>query len=90
MGNHTWTYTDDVVAFYLYRQGLNSLLFTPEKISEVLGMSVESIIARTLNFKHLAGGSGLNHVAQQSAEVYQEYKDKDIAEHKAEVMEILK
>jgi len=71
-------------------KGWDALIFDPAGIARILGVSEDSLKMRVANFKALAGGSGLDNFAELSAEIYLEYKDKDIAEHRAEVMEILK
>jgi hypothetical protein len=54
MHQHNWTYEDDVVAYYLYRKGLDSLLHDLNSISKKLGMKPGSMkmgykILRLLN-----------------------------------------
>lgn len=71
---HNWSKEDDIIAFYLYRYGPESLMMTLESISQKLGMSASSLRMRVGNFKALDGDGGLQNWAKQSEKVYQDYK----------------
>jgi hypothetical protein len=70
---HRWTISDDVVALYLYRFGDKNLAIDKRKIAEILNIGYGSLVMRISNFKSIDNKSGLDHFAQQSADVYDKY-----------------
>ena len=72
---HRWLKEDDIVAFYLYRFGPESLIMTIGKISKILGMSEASLKMRIGNFQAIDGAGGLQHYAKLSETIFNEYKD---------------
>lgn len=74
---HQWSREDDIVAYYLYRFGVEYSIPSMsdfKAISKILGMSEASLKMRIGNFQALAGAGGLEHYAKLSKEVYDEYK----------------
>jgi hypothetical protein len=67
---HRWSKEDDIVAFYLYRFGHESLMMTIEEISKRLGMSEASLKMRMGNFKAIDGEGGLSNYAKLSEKIY--------------------
>lgn len=72
---HKWSQENDIVAFYLYKFGPESLMMTFKDISKRLGMSEASLIMRVANFKAIDGVGGLENYAKQSKRIYNEYKN---------------
>lgn len=89
MVQHNWTYGDDIVAFYLSRYGLDSLLFDLETAGKKLDIKPGSMRMRVQNFKFLECGEGLDHPAQLSKEVFRDYKNVPQADHYEKVKKIL-
>ena len=94
MPQHNWTYEDDIVAYYLCRYGLESLLFDLNSISKKLGMPSGSMKMRVNNFKALEAREkgivdGLINWAQLSEGVFNRYKNIPKAEHFDDVKKIL-
>ena len=72
---HKWSKEDDIVAFYLYQFGPESLMMTFKEISKRLGMSEASLKMRVANFKAIDGAGGLENYAKQSEMIYNQYKN---------------
>ena len=89
MAQHNWTYDNDIVAFYLCRYGLDSLLFDLKTICSKLGMKPGSMRMRVQNFRFLEFGEGLDHTAQLSKRVFTDYKETTQPDHYNKVKEIL-
>ena len=94
MPQHNWTYEDDIVAYYLCRYGLESLLFDLNNISKKLGMPAASMKMRAKNFKALetldnGSNGGLTNYAKLSKKVFEQYKNVQKPEHLKEVKKIL-
>jgi hypothetical protein len=94
MAQHIWTKDDDIVAYYLCRYGLDSLLLDINGISKKLGMTPASMKMRVGNFKALEAHdqgnySGLSNWANLSEEVFNHYKNVPKSEHMAEIRRIL-
>ena len=87
---HRWTKDDDIVAYYIYRYGTNSVFKTVKDISEILGLSESSLKMRIANFKAIDGNGGLKNYAKQSEEVYHKFKSTSRELHLKEVNAILK
>ncbi len=68
--HHRWTATDDIVALYLHRFGLDHLDATRESIATHLGMTAASLNMRVANFRALADEGGLGNYAEQSRQVH--------------------
>jgi hypothetical protein len=86
---HKWVKEDDIVAFYLYRFGLESLILTIREISELRGMSEKSLKMRIRNFKAIDGAGGLPHYTKQSKTIFNEYKNVSEETHRNVVNKIL-
>ena len=71
---HKWSKEDDIVAYYLYKFGPESLMIRIGDISSILGMSESSLIMRIRNFQAIDGAGGLQNYAKLSKKVYEEYK----------------
>jgi hypothetical protein len=67
---HRWTETDDIVALYLHRFGLDRLDATRESIATHLGMTPAALNMRVANFRALANEGGLGNFADQSRRVH--------------------
>ncbi len=89
MTQHNWTYNDDIVAFFLSRYGLDSLLIDIKAIGKKLGMSPGSMRMRTQNFKYIEYGEGLNHPARLSKEVFRDYQKTSRSDHYEKAKEII-
>lgn len=87
---HKWSKEDDIVTFYLYRFGTDSLRMELCDISKKLGMSESSLKMRIGNFKAIDTGKGLSNYAKLSKKVYDEYKNFNKDSHLKEVNNILK
>ncbi len=74
---HRWTKSDDLVAFYLFREGDGKLGIALPEVATQLGIYPETMKMRLANFKSLQGPGGLNHPAKQSQAVYEEYCNVD-------------
>lgn len=71
---HRWTVDDDLVALYLYLYSSNLLIKNPQQISIKLGITYDSLMMRVANFKACDTNGGLGHVAQQTQNVYDNYR----------------
>ena len=89
MPHHIWSNEDDIVAFYLYRFGPESLMMTIGKISEILGMSEGSLKMRIDNFKAIDDAGGLSHYTNLSETIFNEYKNVSQEKHRNVVNKIL-
>jgi len=89
MVQHNWIYNDDIVAFYLFRYGFDSLLFDLKSIGKKLGMTPDSMRMRAGNFKFIEVGGGLGHPAQLSNQVFEDYKKVSKSDHYEKVKDIL-
>jgi hypothetical protein len=89
MPHHIWSNEDDIVAFYLYRFGPESLMMTVGEISEILGMSEKSLKTRIKNFEAIDGADGLPHYTKQSKTIFNEYKNVSQETHRNVVIKIL-
>jgi hypothetical protein len=89
MPHHRWSNEDDIVAFYLYRFGPESLMMTIREISELLGMSEKSLKMRIRNFKAIDGAGGLPHYTKLSKTIFNEYKNVSQETHRNVVSKIL-
>lgn len=88
-GNHRWTETDDVIAFYLSRHGARRLPLMEAGIAKRLGMSEGSLARRQANFAYLDGRSGLRNVAKQSRRVHQQYEKATEPELRTLVLQVV-
>lgn len=70
---HHWTESDDTIAFYLHRFGLDHLATTREAIAARLGMTPAALNMRVANFKALAGEGGLGNYAELSRQIYDRF-----------------
>ncbi len=70
---HHWTESDDLVALYLHRFGLDHLATTREAIAAHLGMTPAALNMRVANFKALDGAGGLGNYAEQSRRIHDRY-----------------
>lgn len=86
---HKWSREDDIVAFYLYRFGPESLIMSIEEISKRLGMSEASLKMRIGNFQAIDGAGGLQNYAKLSERIYKEYISVNQDNHMAQVKLIL-
>lgn len=92
---HTWTWDDDVVAFYLYKcEGGSQITNIPFSVSQIvakLGMPANSLRRRIENFEFLETGKpkGASHYAAQSEAVYVKHKDDSCEDLRSETMRIL-
>lgn len=75
MDRHDWSEADDLIAFYLYRFGTERLPFDMPTIAERRGIKLGSMKMRISNFKACAGTGGLGNIAQQSVQVFEQYRD---------------
>ena len=94
MAQHIWTKEDDIVAYYLCRYGLDSLLLDINGISKKLGMTPASMKMRVGNFKALeaheqGSHSGLGNWADLSEKVFDHYKNMLKSEHLEDVRNVL-
>jgi hypothetical protein len=71
---HRWSKNDDIVTCYIYLFG-NEFIPSTREIGELLGMGEGSLKMRIGNIKAIDSGNGLRHVAKQTKEVFQEYKN---------------
>jgi len=71
---HQWSVQDDIVALYLCLYGEGDI-GTLESSGEARGMGRGSMRMRVQNFQSLIDGSGLDHAAKQSVEVYRRHKN---------------
>lgn len=77
MANHRWTEADDVVAFYVYRFGVENLARSVTDLARSRGIKPGSFRMRMENFQALDGKGGLANWADQSEQVFHRYRDLD-------------
>ena len=86
---HNYKKRDEIIINYLYRYGINSLIFTKEKISELLGMSIDAIIMKMSNHRTADGTGTFNHYSKLTVEVNNVMKKVAQEKHKKIVMKVL-
>jgi hypothetical protein len=86
---HTWTKDEDVVCLFCQRYGAERLGMSEMEISRLFGMSLASFLSRKSNFRFLMSGTGLEHTARMSKEVWAEYENKSVAEHREDALKAL-
>ena len=69
---HSWNESHDLIAYLMYRNGTSEKFI--EVASTVIGTTVDSLKMRIKNFEYLDKGTGLDHVAAQSKNVYNKFK----------------
>jgi len=74
MNRHDWSEADDIIAFYLYRFGVERLPFDMTTIAERRGIKPGSMRMRISNFKAYAGTGSLGNIARQSVQVFERYR----------------
>ncbi len=79
---HHWTWGDDVTTFYVEKFGPSLTGLDEMQIARLIGVQRSTFNMRKGNFRHLIGKDqgvkvGLNHPAQQSVDVYEQYKTLD-------------
>jgi len=72
---HNWTETDDLAALYVYRFGHHRIAGSLSGLAESLDIGAGSFRMRIQNFKAIHTDGGLSNNAQQSARVYQRYRE---------------
>jgi len=80
MDRHDWSEADDLVAFYLYKFGMERLPFNMPAIAKRRGIKLGSMKMRISNFKACAGTGGLGNIARQSVQIFERYRDTTEAE----------
>ena len=83
MSKHTWTKEEDKITFFAYKfKNKQEQREIANRLNKENGISKDSFIMRMCNFMYLAtdGKKGLKNCAQQSKDIYIQYKDRDIDE----------
>ncbi len=75
MAQHSWTFGDNLVAFYIYRFDSQGLGHSEKEIAEILGIKARSLRMCKQNFQFLATGTGLKNVSYKEKEVYNQCQD---------------
>jgi hypothetical protein len=89
MTRHSWTKDEDVVCLFCQRYGAERLGMSEMEISRLFGMSLASFLSRKSNFRFLMSGTGLEHTARMSEEVWAEFENKSMTEHREDALEAL-
>ena len=76
---HIWKLSDDIVAFYLYKNGSSKEI---ELAAKKLGIKNTSMKMRVSNFSFLDTNTGLRNYSKQSQNVYLSWKNSDLTELK--------
>ena len=87
---HHYSSEDDIVAFYLSRYRAPFLPLAESEIAERLGMSKASLTMRQGSFAYRDGRGGLDHVAEQSRRVHDQYGKMSESELRPLVLKALK
>ncbi|HJQ35814.1 MAG TPA: hypothetical protein VKB93_01615 [Thermoanaerobaculia bacterium] len=75
MPNHRWTEADDIAALYVYRFGPERLGMSTTELARSRGIKAGSFRMRVKNFQALDGRGGLKNWADQSAQVYDRFRN---------------
>lgn len=92
-GRHSWTRNDDILAYYVYRLGVErsgSLSDLKKEICGKQNIKHGSFNMRVGNFKALAGDGGLSNWADLSEKIYNEFKSKKLSDLEPVAMEMLR
>ncbi|MEX1232306.1 MAG: hypothetical protein WEB58_18825 [Planctomycetaceae bacterium] len=70
---HRWSEEDDIVALYFYKFGMLDRSPSIDAVGQSRGMGTDSLRMRVENFRAIDAGGSLDHAAQQSRAVFQNY-----------------
>lgn len=91
MPQHNWTHEDDVLTFYLYLYGEDSLISLNSVAGHMGFADTGSLKMRIKNFQAVSGQEhGLSNYAQLTKQVYDEYKNINQETHRKKCLEIMK
>jgi len=86
---HRWSWSDDVVVYYLHRYGDRDLPRNEDQILKLLDLKVGSYVRRKENIRFLEGRGGLPNIALLTKYVYEAFKDEPKSHHQTHVIKIL-
>ncbi|MGV8980547.1 hypothetical protein [Clostridium sp.] len=87
---HIWLMSDDIIAFYLYKNSTKEIDYTYDKIANRLGMSTASLKMRGANYGSLVDNeTGLSDVAEQTSKVFECFKELNSKEFRELAIKLL-
>jgi len=71
--SHSWTDDDELIAYYLYRFGDGDLSLNRKELSDILGMTLDSLSMKISNFKAVDGQGGLDGYTTKDVRIYKQF-----------------